>query len=485
MIISRRKLLTTATATIASATLVNSASKARAQSYGVQDGVRRDVSLLAADDPIVSAYRDAVQQMRALPASNPLSWEHHAAVHLNYCPHGNWFFLPWHRAYLHQFEELIRKFSGNEEFYLPYWDWTQNPQIPPIFWGSGNPLSHPRNANQTTSIPAEFVGEPIIKEIMETTGFEDFASFKSSAPFNGTGGGSAQLEGSPHNQVHVTIGQDMVTFMSPRDPVFWLHHCNIDRIWASWNGASNVNTNDPDLADFMFTASQLDRSGNVNVSQFVTRDGSARDYTVRDMYTTTQLGYVYDRLEPAPRSNLLAAVRSLSFQRIKRSTVQANITRTAAAGVALSTALAVKTEQTEAIANFGRAKQLSRDGAVHLAAPAKVTQAMLLLKGLKAPEDSRTSIRVFLNCDYLSLATPLNDPHYVGSAAFFLAGGHDSEQAHGAAFAFDIIETIEKLRRIGKNPTSLEPQVIAVNPDGTGAELEIDGAFEIRLRTIG
>jgi hypothetical protein len=26
----------------------------------------------------------------------------------------------------------------------------------------------------------------------------------------------------------------MVDMSSPNDPVFWLHHCNIDRLWAEW-----------------------------------------------------------------------------------------------------------------------------------------------------------------------------------------------------------------------------------------------------------
>ena len=41
------------------------------------------------------------------------------------------------------------------------------------------------------------------------------------------------LEATPHNTVHNTIAGDMATMLSPRDPIFFLHHANIDRIWAS------------------------------------------------------------------------------------------------------------------------------------------------------------------------------------------------------------------------------------------------------------
>jgi hypothetical protein len=49
------------------------------------------------------------------------------------------------------------------------------------------------------------------------------------------GGVQGTLEALPHNQVHNSIGGWMPTPASPRDPIFFMHHCNIDRIWAVWN----------------------------------------------------------------------------------------------------------------------------------------------------------------------------------------------------------------------------------------------------------
>jgi tyrosinase len=37
-----------------------------------------------------------------------------------------------------------------------------------------------------------------------------------------------------HNQVHNLVRGDMISGTSPNDPIFWLHHCNVDRIWAAW-----------------------------------------------------------------------------------------------------------------------------------------------------------------------------------------------------------------------------------------------------------
>ena len=40
--------------------------------------------------------------------------------------------------------------------------------------------------------------------------------------------------GSIHNRVHRWVGGSMQPASSPNDPVFWLHHCNVDRLWAQW-----------------------------------------------------------------------------------------------------------------------------------------------------------------------------------------------------------------------------------------------------------
>ena len=39
------------------------------------------------------------------------------------CQHGNLNFLPWHRMYLHFYERVMRKQSGDDKFSLPYWDY--------------------------------------------------------------------------------------------------------------------------------------------------------------------------------------------------------------------------------------------------------------------------------------------------------------------------------------------------------------------------
>jgi tyrosinase len=48
-----------------------------------------------------------------------------------------------------------------------------------------------------------------------------------------------------HNLVHRFVGGDMLAGTSPNDPVFWLNHCNVDRLWWQWQGQWGINTYQP------------------------------------------------------------------------------------------------------------------------------------------------------------------------------------------------------------------------------------------------
>jgi tyrosinase len=78
----------------------------------------------------LASYAIGVQAMLNLPPTHPQNWFRNAFVHLMDCPHGNWWFYVWHRGYLGYFEQTIRTLSGDANFAIPYWDWTQLPEIP-------------------------------------------------------------------------------------------------------------------------------------------------------------------------------------------------------------------------------------------------------------------------------------------------------------------------------------------------------------------
>lgn len=128
-------------------------------------------------------------------------------------------FLAWHREYLARIE--ARLIAINPLVTIPYWDWVTD----------------------RTAIPAALTDPADIAEWGITRG----------PPFNGNSLASASklnallagpnfntfqttLEIAPgfHNQLHQLVGGTMMTSASPADPLFWLHHAFIDKIWADW-----------------------------------------------------------------------------------------------------------------------------------------------------------------------------------------------------------------------------------------------------------
>jgi tyrosinase len=225
--------------------------------------MRRDINSLSPTDPILNAYRAAVTAMKALPSSDPRNWTKQAEIHLNHCTHGNWLFLPWHRAYLRYFEEICREMSGYEAFALPYWNWSKDRQVPPVFWDASSSLYDSTRTITSTSTLTSGVFDPsYIETILDETNFLNFGSDQISATTDQTTIVSyGPMEGGPHNSVHGFIGGDMGAFMSPLDPVFWTHHNMIDCMWVEWNlRRGNPNTNDPAWTNRKFT-DFVDRTG--------------------------------------------------------------------------------------------------------------------------------------------------------------------------------------------------------------------------------
>jgi tyrosinase len=370
--------------------------------------VRRNVATMSASDPILVAYKDAVAQMKALPASDPRSWQAQATIHNDHCPHGNWFFLPWHRAYLYYFECVVRELSGMKDWALPYWNWTQDPQIPATFFGAGNPLNNTtRRATPSSTADSTYVGSTVISNILALPTFDDFASFPATTQRGFSGYG--ELEGTPHNYIHGFVGGDMGTYFSPLDAIFWLHHCNVDRLWVAWN-QSHANSTDMSWLDFTFPQNFYDPCLGARV-----------DAQVKQMLSTPPLGYTYDDLSPATARVTASAPRSSAPSTVQRLfDVPVQVPATAAAGAALTVPL----RGGGALGDVASALRSSLDN------PAD-TVLRVELSGIEPPSDF-VGVRVFANCDYCGADTPDNDPHFVGNFTFFEPGGdHGGHGGHG------------------------------------------------------
>ncbi len=175
----------------------------------------------------LQGLRDAVAAMKALPASDPCSWTFQANIHNTQCNHSVPYWLPWHRMYLYYFERILVSKSGGKLKGLPYWGYDNSAETTfptsfyPTTYGASipNPLYHTPRTNVTS---------PAFSLNFAST---DPGPANSNLSFSGFSG---SLQGAPHNYVHVAINGTMVTFQSPLDPIFWTHHCVIDRLWEKW-----------------------------------------------------------------------------------------------------------------------------------------------------------------------------------------------------------------------------------------------------------
>jgi hypothetical protein len=261
-------------------------------------------------DPVMLAYARAVQDMKLRPATDPTSWQYQAAIHgssftpasplWNECQHGQWYFLAWHRLYLYFFERIllaaVTATGGPPGFALPYWDYDQaapRNALPPQFRATTLPDQSPNPLFVAVRSTAFNIGAglaPLITSSARAMSLTTFVASPGSPSFGGaiTGplhfaGAFGALELTPHNAVHSEIGGWMGDVNSaPLDPVFWLHHANIDRLWEVWLALGNGRSNPSAIAwrDQAFT--------------FYDEFGVPVSIRCRDIVdTVNQLGYLY------------------------------------------------------------------------------------------------------------------------------------------------------------------------------------------------
>jgi tyrosinase len=278
----------------------------------------------------IESYRKAIRAMLALPPTDPRNWYRIALTHTMDCPHGNWWFLVWHRGFTGWFEQICREMSGDPGFALPYWDWSENtdpanpfrPAVPAVmfedvltpahslyiahfrefqnrfrevianasYWkrvygpdgefddqtqygqllarGIRSPedlwfdiiddprgafffdLAHARGVTrEKPGLDGKTTKAVSLQTLLDGLAPRDFITFASPKTLSHSGlTGFGVLEGQPHNRVHNCVGgiftdQDghttnsggfMQANLSPVDPLFFLHHANIDRLWDVW-----------------------------------------------------------------------------------------------------------------------------------------------------------------------------------------------------------------------------------------------------------
>jgi hypothetical protein len=262
--------------------------------------LRREIRSLSAT--AIATLRAGVAAMEALPYTDPFSWIYQASVHgaptpspsspdaadaptfWRKCQHHTNQFFPWHRWELLYWEEIMRQLSGSPDFALPYWDYVSNGFLPDAFRGpaAGNDLYDGTRDPSLNSGTGSLGG--IFLDGMSATDFLEFQTL---------------FELNPHDDVHGLIGGNMgAVRTAARDPIFWLHHANIDRHWVLWlrQGGGRMN---PGGA---WAATQFTFHTVSGVKNVVAGDAGA----------TEPLGYAYDgrlRVGPVDVAKLLELLR--------------------------------------------------------------------------------------------------------------------------------------------------------------------------------
>ncbi|KAL3821319.1 hypothetical protein ACJIZ3_007224 [Penstemon smallii] len=260
-------------------------------------------------------YNMAIDRMKRLPKDDPRSFMQQANIHCAYCNgaydqpgqgnldlqvHNSWLFFPFHRWYLYFYERILGKLIGDPTFALPFWNW-DNPKgmtIPPMFVDPKAAIYDPKR-NQANLPPAVIdLGSTGNTDPLQVVNADVF-DFMGQPYREGTAvnPGPGSSERGSHTAVHVWVGdpreksgENLGNFYSAgRDPLFYCHHGNVDRMWTLWqyflpsNKVPEKRITDPDFLNAAFV--------------FYDENAQLVRVTVKDCLDNLRMGYDYERID--------------------------------------------------------------------------------------------------------------------------------------------------------------------------------------------
>ncbi|KAK9108887.1 hypothetical protein Sjap_016947 [Stephania japonica] len=289
--------------------------------------IRRPVHKL--DQAFISKYQKALAKMKSLPYNDPRNFMRQANIHCIFCTgaynqmhsnsplniHRSWLFFPFHRMMIYFHERILASFMDDgDDFALPYWNW-DNPEgmLLPQMYMNGSFFDTERDQSHVYPSVADinfggvesglsdkdqietnlrFMYHQMISGAKRTELFMGCA-YRSGE--NGSCNGPGTIELAPHNALHTWVGsnlnpqrENMGTFYAAaRDPVFYAHHSNIDRLWEVWRELNEhkLDIHDPEWLD----------------SHFFFHDEKLRlvRVRIRDVLNISKLGYAYEPIDHA------------------------------------------------------------------------------------------------------------------------------------------------------------------------------------------
>jgi tyrosinase len=278
-------------------------------------------SILHPSDTTKSRYDDYAEihhhAMMAMSMTDP-------SVDPNWYPgwaHNGPAFFPWHRQLLFQFEKDLQAIDTTVT--IPYWDWTDSASSPFTldFLGPDGDTTDPNDPLKVNQGPFSFdgpnnwtitvkdnnsdpdylqrgFGRRLDAQNLPTTSQVQNAlsplQYETPPWKLASAGFRMRVEYNLHNLVHRWVNGTMMLMTSPNDPVFWLHHANIDRLWGNWQRQH------PEVCPYLPTFGAM--IGHSLYDQMIFSamppspwPGSSSPASVLDHYT---MGYVYDSDPP-------------------------------------------------------------------------------------------------------------------------------------------------------------------------------------------
>lgn len=198
-----------------------------------------------------TAFKKAIEQMVLSGAYVALITPH---MDMTHDMHGSmgaiglYRFLPWHRRYLVELEQQLQQADAiirpgaPDKLTIPYWRWRDPfPAWMAGFLPANDPVTGAAPPARKNAAPPAKANAADIDIIVNQfaiqqpglPGQNDYTRFTWGLEGWGTRPNGSSLPA--HNQGHSWIGGIMNNVMkSPTDPMFWLHHAEIDRLWEIW-----------------------------------------------------------------------------------------------------------------------------------------------------------------------------------------------------------------------------------------------------------
>jgi tyrosinase len=431
---------------------------------------RRDINAYAPDSAFIASFRQGVATMMSREATDPTSWAYQANIHgfptsaggsncspnssgpsqpaWATCQHGSYFFLAWHRMYLYYFERILRAASGDAAFALPFWDYEEAAQrpLPVVFRVPADAATNSLFVGERNTTPGLDMnaGDPLPESDTDASlALSRIPFLTANRPQSGSTFGGWQvpnpmhfssgyggLERLPHNPIHNDVGGPTGWMSDPdcaaRDPIFWLHHANIDRLWQVWlnEGGGRMNpTADPNWLSTQFTF--FDEGG-----QQVMLSGS------QILDTALQLDYVYEGVPSAAMQIATAAPAATPEVAAQPAAESEMLARSAGGRVALGNAARSVTMTVSPEAHQRMAAMLLE----------KAEERPIILTLEQVRQEQRgVNYEVYLNLPEGTEPDP-DGPYYVGHLSLF--SGHEGEGPQD--YDLDATEVVRGLRERGE-----------------------------------